>query len=84
MKLKVGRSFFIKLIKDKNDSFNLTLQKKENIMNQYSFINKSQENSNNSDIKNMKKLDKIYSEIKGLALNKIDIVNHKKKFNLNK
>ena len=70
--------------KDKNDSFNLTLQKKENIMNQYSFINKSQENSNNSDIKNMKKLDKIYREIKGLALNKIDIVNHKKKFNLNK
>ena len=58
-KKKIISNYSFNKTKEKNDSFNLTLPKKDNLMNKYGLINKSQGNSNIFDIKNNKKPDKI-------------------------
>ena len=74
--------------KDQNDLFSITMQKKENNngINQYSFMNNSHQNNTNIhyDIKNNKKHEKINKDNNSFILNKIDLLNHKKKINLNK
>ena len=83
-KKKIISNYSFNKTKEKNDSFNLTLPKKNNLMNKYGLINKSQGNSNIFDIKNNKKPDKINRENNSFIINKIDPVNHKKKFVVNK
>jgi serine/threonine protein kinase len=83
-KKKIISYYSFNKTKEKNDSFNLSLPKKDNFMNKFGLINKSQGNSNIFDVKNNKKLDKINRENNSFIINKIDPVNHKKKFVVNK